>query len=299
MRAAIFSCALVACTAASETASPPKPVPPRPVVDLADSDREKPASCADQWLAGSTGRVVDDRGEGVAGARVGYCTYGAESAVCLPFATTEEGGWYSLVVDAEHRCVKKLSIRVMPPEGRRLSETFLSPPVRVSRGVLDLDPPIDVHTLGAPTKMPPRGDPNAARTVVFADGLELTFAPDDLVEGDQYEKLSAGAVTTRPAFLPATLELDGLYAFGPAMNVSVFADRPKVKFALPNPKGLAEGTAVEIFVLGGSGTQLDADRAIEEGSFVVTGTGRVERGRIVPNAGSELPALTAVGYRRK
>jgi hypothetical protein len=297
------ACAAASCSSSSSstTSVPPREDVPRPVVSLSDGDRQKPASCADDWLAGSTGRVTNERGDAIIGAKVGYCTYGRESAVCLPFVATEKGGWYSLVVDASHRCITKLSVRVMPPEGERLSEAFCAPKVTLKAGVLDLEPDLRVYSLRAPTALPPMGDPAKARTIAFEDGLELTFAPDDVIESDQYARLSAGPLPEgeRPCFLGADVTMDALYAFGPAMNVSVFAERPKIRFALPNPKKLAEGTAVEVFVLGGSGTQLDMDHAIDEGSFVRIGTGRVVKDRVVPDPGSELPALTVVGYRRK
>lgn len=288
---------LAACAAEPSASEPPTQ---RPVVSLPAADRAKPAECKDEWVAASTGRVVVDDGSSLVGAQVGYCTYTRESAICLPFATTEAGGWYALVVEERHRCLQGLSIRVVPPEGRLLSETFCALPPRAQEGVLDLEPPLRVYSLEAPAEIPARGDPNVTRTVRFGFGLEVSFAPDDLVEGDLYERLSAGPVTdAQPCFLPPGLAMDAMYAFGPAMNVMIFADRPKVRFALPNPKKLPEGTSVSIYVLGGTATQLDLERAIPEGSFVEIGTGHVEGDRVVPDPGSELPALTVVGYRRR
>lgn len=294
--------ATAACSAAGGETSRQEPdTTPRPRLSVPDADRTKPASCGDSWLAGSTGRVTTDRGEVVVDATVAYCAYKSDNSVCLPWVKTEAGGWYSVLVDEPHRCVKRLSVRVIPPAGRRLSEAYCAPPLGAPGGVLDLSADLRLYTLDAPKSLPPLGDPTVARTVSFADGLELTFAPDDMIEGDQYDKLSAGALADaeRPCFLPDGLSMDALYVFGPAMNVSVFAGRPKVKFKLPNPKGLPEGTAVELFVLGGSASQLDADRPIEEGEFTPAGLGRVEGGRIVPSPGSELSVLSVVGYRRR
>jgi len=299
---ACVTLATAACSSAcGETSGQEPDTTPRPRLSLPDAERAKPASCGDTWLAGSTGRVTTDRGEVLVGATVAYCAYTSESATCLPWVRTEAGGWYSLLVQEPHRCVKRLSVRVIPPAGRRLSEAYCAPPLGAPGGVLDLSADLRLTTLDAPTSLPPLGDPTVVRTVAFADGLELTFAPDDMIEGDQYDKLSAGAVTDaeRPCFLPEGLSMDALYAFGPAMNVGVFAGRPKVRFKLPNPKGLPEGTVVELFVLGGSASQLDADRPIEEGAFTPAGLGHVEGGRVVPSPGGELSVLSVVGYRRR
>ncbi|MBX3186333.1 MAG: hypothetical protein KF819_04925 [Labilithrix sp.] len=301
MRRCVLALGAFAAACSSSAPASEAPVVPRPTITLSETERTKPASCNASWLAGSTGRVTTDGGEILVGASVAYCAYHPDSAVCLPWVKTTEGGWYTVLVREPNRCMERLSVRVIPPEGRRLSDAYCAPALSAIDGVLDLARDLRVYSLDAPTSLPPRGDAAQTRTVSFAGGLELTFAPDDLVEGDLYDKLSAAPVTDgeRPCFLPPELALDGLYAFGPAMNVSVFAGKPKVKFKLPNPKGLPEGAAVELFVLGGSGTQLDDTRAIEEGSFVSIGAGRVREGRVVPDPGSELPALTVVGYRRK
>jgi hypothetical protein len=308
LRTALFSFVMFAtaigCSTTSSSSNAPAARPaddtPRPVLALDDVDRAKPSSCDEHWLAGSTGRVTTDRGEVLVGATVAYCAYSKDLSLCLPWVKTEKGGWYSIVVDEEHRCLAELSIRVIPPEGRRLSDVYCTPSLSpTSSGVLELSD-LRVFTLNAPKKLPPLGDSSKTRTVAFDDGLELTFAPDDLAEGDQYEKLSAGPVNDleRPCFLPAGVTMDALYAFGPAMNVSVFADKPKVRFKLPNPKGLSEGTEVEIFALGGSGSQIDVDHPLAEGAFESVGLGHVEGGLVVPDSGA-LPVLSVVGYRRR
>jgi len=299
---------LAAAALASGCASPSTPSPagadvPRPQVTLAEADRTRPATCEESWVAASTGRVSTDRGEILTGAKVAYCTYGPDAAVCLPWVETGDGGWFSLHVDDRYRCMEKVSVRVIPPRDgeRRLSDAYCAPTVtRATSGILELTSDLRVYTLAAPTLLPPRGDALAPRTVRFADGLSLTFAPDDLVESDLYEALSAGPVEdpARPCFLPEGLEMDGLYAFGPAMNVSLFAGRPKIAFTLPNARALPEGTRVTLYALGGTASQLDETRPLEEGAFLPIGHGRVASGLVVPDPGSELPVLTVVGYRR-
>ena len=61
--------------------------------------------------------------------------------------------------------------------------------------------------------------------------------------------------------------------------------------------GLAEGTRVELLVLGGLETRLADGTSVHEADFDVFGTATVTDGMIVSDPGSELPYLSWLGYR--
>ena len=92
-----------------------------------------------------------------------------------------------------------------------------------------------------------------------------------------------------------------LVVFGPDVNVKLFYDKPKIAFKIPNTAKLAEGSKVELLLLGGFTTFLtkESSKTVEEGSFAPYGTGTIKGGFVVPDPGSELPALTALGIRPK
>ena len=60
---------------------------------------------------------------------------------------------------------------------------------------------------------------------------------------------------------------------------------------------MPEGTAVELWLVGGTFTRLASGEDVEEGHFVPYGSGRVQGGQVVPDPGSELPYLSWLGYR--
>jgi hypothetical protein len=290
---------LLAGVACSASSSEQESDPPRPSVTLSTSDREKPADCSHTWVAGATGRVVDSSGNRITGATISYCVYRGETGTCLAPATSGKGGWYTLLVPPEHRCVSDLAVRVFVPKERnlRLADTYCAPALAPQQAVLEAPDHVMLQ-LFAPTSQPKVADPKVARDFVFRDGLTLTITPDDLVEYDSVDALSAGPVDLSLPGCAAREPLDALWAFGPEINVRILGGGKKVPFKLP-AKGLADGTVVDLFLLGGTGTMIDETRSAPEAKYVKYGTGKVVAGMVVPDAGSELPALTAVGYKKR
>jgi hypothetical protein len=279
------------------------PAPLRPEVRLDEAERVAPATCAGAWTAAATGRVVDTKGRGIAGASVNFCVLANGNGTCLQPVTTQLGGWYTYPVPAPFRCMEKLTTRVLvdPARGLRLTESYCKEGLSPVRGVLDLTRDHVLDELAAPLESGPITTGSPVRRWRFAEDLEVTFDPEDVVEGADSARLSAGRVNVarRPCFVPASLALDALFAFAPNMNVLVFADRPNIAFALPNVKHYPDGTEVDLYLLGGLATQLDKVVPVAEGAFVAFGVGVVRGGRVVPKPGSELPALTYVGYAKR
>ena len=302
---AAFACALALASCSSGTAAlaptPSSDTSTRPTPALTEEDRVAPADCAAAWVAAATGRVVDNTGAPIEGASVGYCVFGNGLGNCLKDVKTTKNGWYNYPIETPYRCIEKLAVRIYAPEATKLrvSENYCKPALTPVRGVLDVATDDILYRLAAPTSLPAIGDPKASRTVTFSD-IDVTLIPDSIVEGDQYARMSAGVLDLKspPCFVPKDLMLEGLVAFSPNMNVNVFGETiNKIGFKLKTT--LPEGTAVDLYILGGLATQLNADKTVDEGEFVKFGTGKVQSGKVVPDAGSELPALTVLGYRRR
>ncbi len=91
------------------------------------------------------------------------------------------------------------------------------------------------------------------------------------------------------------LDLLGLYAFAP--EVAVLGATGGFPIRIPNVHGLADGTRVDLFVLGGLDTFLPDGTQVHEAAFEAYGTASVSGGMIVRDVGSELPYLSWLGYR--
>ena len=188
----------------------------------------------------------------------------------------------------------RLAIRAVRTE-RPSSTAFCRVPMSPERGVLDVAERIPLHPVEVPTDLPPMGDPSSVRTVRFASGLELDVVPERLDWPDSYSYLRAGRVAPSgaPCFVDdAPSDLHTLWAIGPELAAS-----PGIVARIP-ADGLADGTLVELWIVGGIFTELSDGRMIEEGAFEPYGTATVRDGFIVVDAGSALPYLSWVGIRR-
>jgi hypothetical protein len=293
-----------ACSAAAPDSSRPNARDQgsaRPTLTIADGDRVTPANCKGSWVVGATGRVQDDAGNAIADMNVGFCVFAGTSSTCLAPGTTGSQGWFSYQIPAKFRCMENLIIRTSaPPFGsQRYAESYCKPALTPREGALEIELPQVLHALDAPMSLPPIGDPTLAHQVAFANGVEITLVPNDMAEGDLYPRLGSKVLNPKAShcFVPSGLALDGLIAFGPSMNVNVGSGAPKMDFRLKT--SLPEGSAVDLYILGGVGTQLDVTHGIEEGVFAKVGSGNVTAGSVRPDANSRLPALTVVGYKRK
>lgn len=267
-----------------------------PSVQLNADEQNKPASCRDAWVAAAVGRVQDERGRGVEGAYVGYCTK-ADTSVCLATVPTEKDGWYTYRIDANFRCVREIvaNAQPKPADMGKFSPAYCKLALTAERGLLEVEEALTMYPLEAPNR-----PPGAARTTItFPSGLQLQLAKDDLLEDDRAEKLGAAILdlSELPCFVKPSDNLDTLVVFGPEINADIFRDKPKIGFAVPT--SLAEGTKVELLLLGGFTTFADQETQLDEGSFEPYGTGTVKDGMVVPDRGSELPALTALGIRKQ
>lgn len=253
-------------------------------------------SCTGTWAVGGRGQIVDERGNPVAGARPQMCLRSpTDTLLCvMPPEAGTDGFWHQEVPEGDPRCVAEIALRALLPNAG-FGTTYCHVPLTTNGGVIELRQPIVLYTTTPATSIPPVGDADTARTVVMADGLEMDVVPSTFF-GDDYEQLAGRRIdhTDPPCFAEGTT-LDGLYVFSP--EVSVLGETGGVPVRIP-ADGLADGTRVELLVLGGLETRLADGSAVDEADFVVFGTGTVTGGMIVADPGSELPYLSWLGYRR-
>lgn len=253
-------------------------------------------SCTGTWTVGARGRVVDEAGNGVAGARPQMCLRLEDGTLlCLVPPETDADGYFhqpfsSEVPGEEPRCLSSVAIRVLLP-GEPFATTYQHLELRPNGAILEIDQAITLYDV-PPTALPPEGDRSAPRDVAFDDGLVLTVTPEAMI--GSYDRLSARRQSgATPAFAAGT-DLLGLYAFTPEASVS-----PGFPIQIPNRHGLAEGAQVELLLLGGLETFLADGTMVPEADFEVFGTATVRGEMIVSDPGSELPYLTWLGYRRR
>ena len=289
LRCALLSVgALTGCMAATSDT--------RPALELSAEDRVADPACTGDWIAGVRGQVEDETGAPVSGAQVQMCLRLANlSQLCLEPQTTDENGWYAVVLPEPARCLSRVIVRATRTGGaQRYGTSFLLTSTRPLYGVLDVAEPVALVPTQAPIEMPPMGDVSAMRTVRFASGLELEVTPEALDFQESYDFLTAGEVelSAAPGFTASAPGLTGLWALGPELG-----SYPGMRFRIPNTRGLSEGARVDLFLVGGIYTELADGHYVEEGDFERFGSGVVRDGFIEPDPGSELPYLTWLGYR--
>jgi hypothetical protein len=189
--------------------------------------------------------------------------------------------------------MSELALRVSMPNGV-FGTTYCRAATGVAvDGILTLPDPLVLYEVAPAPELPPEGDPEVARTVTMADGLEMDVVPARLF--GRYDQLGATRIDATTCFTDTPL--DGLYALTPESLTHRLSDEVR-GFSFRIPTDLPEGTIVEVLLLGGLDSfELATGAVLEEGIFEVFGTGTVRDGMIVNDPGSELPYLSWLGYR--
>lgn len=253
-------------------------------------------TCTGTWAVGGRGQIVDERGRPVAGARPQMCLRSpTDTLLCvMPPEAAADGFWHQEVPEGDPRCVAEIALRALLPNAG-FGTTYCHVPLTTNGGVIELREPIVLFETEPAITLPPLGDETSVRTVVLADGLELDVTPDVLF-GDDYDMLAGRRIDhSDPPCFAEGIALDGLYVLGP--ETSVLGETGGYPVRIP-AGGLAEGTRVELLVLGGLETRLADGSMVHEADFDVFGTAIVSGGMIVSDPGSELPYLSWLGYRR-
>jgi len=196
--------------------------------------------------------------------------------------------------------MRRASMRVLHP---RMTRATLYCDVDLSAldgAGLRIEAPFVLFPTAPATELPPTGDDQAPRTVVFADGLELREVIPRLfyATAESYEALSAWRVPTSDrglCMLRGVPAMDGLYAFYPEGDVTGGV----YPVSIPNATGLPAGAEVELFVLGGLDCTLLDGSLLSEGVWQSVGAAHVsaDGATVDSDDGVGLPCLTWLGYR--
>lgn len=311
VRTLLLGCALLAAcdgpSGASDAAADalatrcePQPAVREPILDpgsLAGLDRTPDPSCTGAWTVGVEGRVETPTGEGIAGARTQICVVpvGGELLCLVPPTTDASGAFEAAVTEPSARCVERMTMRVLLP-GSINATSYCELELAPSDGVLTLADPIVIFPVERPACLPPEGDETEPRTITLADGLELVdLRPEQIRD---YDELAAGRHDPSGHCLLARAPAGGfLGAYGFRPEVDVLGGGVAVR--IPNATGLAPGTTVELWVLGGLATSLADGTHVEEGEWARIGAGTVsaDGARVESDPGARLTALTWIAYR--
>ncbi|MCB9651147.1 MAG: hypothetical protein H6730_31820 [Deltaproteobacteria bacterium] len=258
--------------------------------------------CTEAWVASVRGELRHGDAAPFEDGRAQVCVRGQAGAAlsCLrPVASCPDGQWEFLVPD-NLRCVEELVMHNYALGGL-FADTYCRPDPSTldARALLD---PVTIYATTAPANLPPRGTGSEARTITFSDGVEVDVTPDgtffDLGEGDDYLRLGMvklpAAPNPAPCFLGAGDDFDAVYGFSPSLNVAGDTGFP---FRISGT-GIAQGTTVDLYVLGGLECLLSADvnDRVEEGHWALFATVTAgANGELASN----LPCLNWLAYKAR
>jgi len=275
---------------------------PTPFVSDAGSDPVDAAESADAAddaplpACGATavdvvrGRVLDASGAPVERARPQLCARLEPDGrlVCLTPPFSGADGTFTIEVPPEVRCMRSAAMRVLVTGGPYATTYCPIDLAPTSAGTLEIARAVELfEVLREP--LPPVGDPATPREVQLGGALVLEVSPADVGGEADYARLGAADVEPSRSCVPEARALEGLVAATPEVEL----DAP---FRLLG-SGLAEGTRVDLFLIGGLGTRLADGTEVEEAQLVRFGGGSVEAdGSITPEAGLRLPHLGWLGW---
>jgi len=244
-----------------------------------------------------TGRVVDEAGAPVEGARTQLCVRVSPDSIlaCLDPPETDAAGGFAIEVPADARCMEEAAMRVLRP-GEDYAPTYCEMDLAPARdGLVEVGEPFVLYGVVPPTDLPPLGDGSAQRTVTFDGGLEVDVVPDRLDFAVPYDGLGARRIDDEPCFVAPDRPPLALWAF--ASEGPVEGDGFALRF--PNAEGLAPGARVELLVLGGLDTRLPDGTLVPEADFAPFGTATVspDGSFVESDDGGGLPYFSWVGYR--
>jgi hypothetical protein len=161
-----------------------------------------------------------------------------------------------------------------------------------------------LHSTTTPTSLPTADNNDASYAVAFADGLEMDITPSKLSAGtSKYAQLSsvhilgsdAPSTVSSLVFVDNPSSFEGFYGFSPEGDV--IGGGFTVRIA--NSTGLAAGTAVDLYALGGISCTTPAGEHIAEGEFANVGSGSVaaDGAFITFPEDVVLPCMTWMAYK--
>jgi hypothetical protein len=257
----------------------------------------RPESClTEAWITRVEGTVVAEDDAPMADVRPQLCvrTSPADELVCLSPPRTDTAGAFVINVPASAQCMRHAVMRVLLPGADKVT-AYCPLDLPLDRPVLSLAQPYVLYDTLPVSALPPRGDANAARTVSFAEGLEVEVTPVRLVaSGEGYAALaSRRLLPSAPGlcFLGPAPPVVALWAFSPEASV----DGAAFPLRLPNATALPAASTVDLYLLGGLSCDLEDGTPVAEGEWRSYDTATVSGDGAWVEGGS-LPCFTWLGY---
>ncbi len=252
--------------------------------------------CGASTFAYVSGFVVDQFNRPVPGAKAQACVETVNAGLlCLMPADTDDNGGFEVILPDNARCSTDFAMRVLLPGDDKVTQychTELEDEtvVKLTEGIFLYD-----TTRGTDAG----GDDNTARAVTFADGLEIEVTPATLFDPvtDRLAAVALDADSPGLCFLEGQPTPDAVYGLSP--ETDILNDAYPIK--VPNTKGLAPGTTVDFFVLGGLDCTLANGDKVGEAEWRQYGTGVVDgAGEFInSNEDGHLPCINWFGYKAR
>jgi len=273
---------------------------------------ERDAACTNNpWIWKITGTIQDGSDQALAGAIVQICvTPAVGEMICQRPERSDDSGTFEIIVNIDYMCVKSVVMRSLGVDNK--STTYyldLELPELVNGDndpVFTISPSIVLHDTAAAT-VPTIADPfsnTETYTISFADGLEMDIQPSTFYGQtstiDDLRSVRVAADSGGLEFADSATDFEAFYGFWPEADVNNTNGGPSVyPVRIPNSTGLANGTAVDFYVLGGLSTTLNGtiESKLHEAEWAKAGTGTVSGDTISSDSGSGLPCLTWFAYK--
>lgn len=231
--------------------------------DAEATDASDAPVCSANLVTSVRGNVVDEVGDPLIGARVQPCIVRGDDAwLCLAPTDAESTGSFERTFDGANTCMKKLAMRVIGPldETPRYSIAYCQADVATREDV-------DVGTVHLVPVLPPTdvvGD-----EAHYASGLVMTVGdadgePSALLASVDGPTIGCGAL--REAAV-------AIVSFAP----EGIRDATRIT-RIPVPASVADGTNLDIFVLGGLATYRADGTRVDEGELDRIGTATATSG---------------------
>jgi hypothetical protein len=253
-------------------------------------------ACTDgKWIERLGGRVVDEQASPVPEADVLMCVFypnGMEN--CLQPIKSDATGAFEVAVPDEARCISSavLSVTLI---GTDHTPCYCHLDLPDMQSSVTIEQPFILYQTTRATVLPPEGDKEAARTVVFADGLELDVTPKLFYAvGGGYPDFAVRRLPPDAnglCFVKDPSTLIAVYGFSPTGEIGDAGYPVRIS----NTTNLPAGTDVALYVLGGLSCMLPDNTFVHEGDWVQYGTGKVSADGLMIE-GDAVPCLYWFGY---
>ncbi len=277
--------------------SPSSDAPSETTSDVA----QEAGPCTD--VSSVSGSVVDESDAALAGVGLVLCIYQeGGTAKCLNPTKSSSAGTFKVDMPGGSACLQSASYQLKADD---LTVSPLYCPVDVAAGGAITTPGPDRLVSVPACTRDPLGAETDAHEVTAPDGMSMTVVPGGVWLFDfAYEDLRImrwdAAEWGWPCFIDASNAPDDLAVFAPEIEVQPDA-KDAIHVSFPNDAGLAAGTVVDLYGLGGAATSGWDGEDVHEGAWEVIGEAVVssDGARIETRPGEGLPFATWVGWKQK